>query len=141
MKTRLIWEFNVSRISDSNWINKPSFTIQSLLDQMPRQKFESDEFLSNSLSSKYYKPSEFLERKLPSNNFTVLHINVASLSKHIDELRSLFRVLKHPFDIIGITETRMCDDDPLVNIDIEGYEFKHTPTKTKCGGAGIYVRS
>ena len=27
------------------------------------------------------------------------------------------------------------------NIDIEGYEFKHTPTKTRCGGAGIYVKS
>ena len=69
------------------------------------------------------------------------YINIASLSKHIDKLRSLLRVLKHPFNIIGITETRMCDDDPLVNIDIEGYEFKHTPTKTKCGGAGIYVKS
>ena len=33
-------KFNVSRISDSNWINKPTFTIQSLLDQMPGQKFE-----------------------------------------------------------------------------------------------------
>ena len=43
--------------------------------------------------------------------------------------------------MIRITETRMCDDDPLVNIDIEGYEFKHTPTKTRCVGAGINVKS
>ena len=35
----------------------------------------------------------------------------------------------------------MYDDDPLVNIDIDGYEFKHTPTTTKCGGAGIYIKS
>ena len=35
----------------------------------------------------------------------------------------------------------MSDDDPLVIINIEGNEFKHTPTKTKCGGAGIYVKS
>ena len=67
----------VSRISDSNCINKPSFTIQSLLDQMPGQNFESDEFLSNSISSKYYKHSEFLECKLPVFNFTMLHINIA----------------------------------------------------------------
>ena len=87
-------EFNISRISDSNWINKPTFTIQSLLDQIPGQKSESDEFLSNSISSKCYKPSEFLECKLPANNFTMSHINIASLSKHIDELRSLLRVLK-----------------------------------------------
>ena len=68
----------------------------------------------------------------------MLHINIASLSKHINELRSLLKVLKLHFDIIGVTETRLY---PLVNIDIEGYDFKHTPTKTKCGRAGIYVKS
>ena len=44
-------------------------------------------------------------------------------------------------DVIGITETRLHEEDPLVNIDIEGYEFRHTPTTTQCGGAGIYVKS
>ena len=132
---------NTSRNIDLNSVNKPSFTIQSLLDQMPGQKFESDEFLSDSISSKYYRPSEFLECKLPLKNFTMLHINIASLSKHIDELRNLLKLLKHPFDIIGVTETRLYNDDPLVNIDIDGYEFRHTPTSTKCGGAGIYIKS
>ena len=139
MKTRLIWSlmFRVFQIP----IGLISLVLQFnlYLTKCLVKSFESDEFLSNSISSKYYKPSEFLECKLPANNFTVSHINIASLSKHVNEHRSLLRVLKHPFDIIGITETRMCDDDPLVNIDIEGYEFKHTPTK--CGGAGIYVKS
>ena len=116
----------------------PSFTIQSLLDDMPRQNFDTDEFMSESISSKYLKPSEC---KLPSNKFSLLHINIASLSKHIDELRNLLHVLSHPFDVIGITETRLHEEDPLVNIDIEGYEFRHTPTTTQCGGAGIYVKS
>ena len=71
----------------------------------------------------------------------MIHINLASLSKHIDELRSLICNLNHPFDVIGITETRLYDDDPLVNIEIDGYEFRHTPTGTRCGGAGIYIRS
>ena len=129
-------------VNKSNLINStPSFTIQSLLDQMPGQNFETDEFMSESISSKYYTPSEFLGSKLPRNNFSMVHMNIASLSKDIDELRNLIHTLEHPFDIIGITETRLHDNDPQVNIEIDGYEFRHTPTGTQCGGAGIYVKS
>ena len=101
----------------------PSFTIQSLLDQMSGQNFETDEFMSESISSKYYTPAEFLKDKLPSNNFSMVHINIASLSKHIDELRNLIHTLEHPFDIIGISETRLHENDPLVNIEIMGMSF------------------
>ena len=49
--------------------------------------------------------------------------------------------LDFSFDVIGITETRLYDDHPLTNIEINGYDFVHTPTSTKCGGAGIYIKS
>ena len=42
----------------------PGFTIQSLLDQMPAQKFNTDEFLSYSINSKYYSPTDFIDAKL-----------------------------------------------------------------------------
>ena len=67
----------------------PSFTIQSLLDQMPGQNFETDEFMSESISSKYFTLSESSGSKLPPNKFSMVHINIASLSKHIDEPRNL----------------------------------------------------
>ena len=74
--------------------------------------------------------------------FSMIHINIASLSKHIEELRSLLSVLNHPFDIdiIGITETRIHDKTSPVNVDIEWCEFKHTPTSTPCGGAGMCIK-
>ena len=28
----------------------------------------------------------------------------------------------------------------MVNINIEGYNFRHTPTTTQCGGAGMYIK-
>ena len=56
------------------------------------------------------------------------NLHIALLSKHIDELRSLLTILKHTFDVIGITETRLHDESPLVNLGIEGYGFKHKPT-------------
>ena len=138
----LYLEMETTPITTSDSVKSmPSFTIQSLLDEMPGQNFETDEFMSESITSKYFTPSEFLQRKLPPNKFSMLHINIVSLSKHIDELRNLLTILRHPFDVIGVTETRLHDAIPLVNVDIEGYEFKHTPTNMACGGAGMYIRS
>ena len=130
-----------SSVAASRLSNLPSFSMQSLLDQMPGQNFSTDEFLSNSIESKYYTPAEFMSDKLSKKSFTMIHLNIASLQCHIDELRDLLHLLNHPFEIICITETRLHDDKPLSNINIEGYEFVHTATKTKCGGAGIYIKT
>ena len=138
----LYLEMQATPIPSSDFVQgMPSFTIQSLLDEMPGQNFGTDEFMSESISSKYFTPSQFLETKLPKNMFSMIYINIASFSKHIDELRNLLSVLNHPFDIIGITETRLHDETPPANVDIERYEFKHTPTNMQCGGAGMYIKS
>ena len=90
----------------------PRFTIQSLLDEMPGQNYETDDFMSESITSKYFTPSQFLESELPNKMFSMIHINIASLSKHIEELRSLLSALNHPFDIIRITGTGIHDEIP-----------------------------
>jgi len=138
--------FDATRQGISNNFNYvldglPSFTIKSLLDKMPAQKFTTDEFLTNSISSKYYSPTEFIDAKFSKKAFSMIHLNIASLQLHIDELRNLLVLLQHPFDVICITETRLHDDKPLANVDIEGYDFRHTPTPTPCGGAGMYIKS
>jgi len=108
--------------------NVPSFSIQSLIEQLPGQKFDTDEFISDSIESKYYNPAQFISTKLSKKSFSMIHLNIASLQAHIDELRSLLSLLNHPFDVICITETRLYDSSPLVNIEIPGYDFHHTPT-------------
>ena len=40
----------------------PSFSIQTLLDQLPGQKFDTDEFVSDSIESKYYTPAKFISK-------------------------------------------------------------------------------
>ena len=55
--------------------------------------------------------------------------------------RPLLVTLDHQFDVKGITESRLNDTSPILNIDIEGYEFVHTPTNSRCGGALIYSRN
>ena len=104
----------------------PSFTVQSLLDKIPGSfTIETDEFLSDSTSSKYYKIDEFVTAKIPKNSFTILHMNIASLQGHIDDLKNLLSLLSHKFSVIGITETRIRENtEPLININIDGYIFK-----------------
>ena len=121
----------------------PSFSIQTLLDKISGAvTIETDEFLADTIESKYYKPEEFITAKIPKNTFSILHLNVASLQAHIDDLKSLLALLNHPFHIIGITETKILDGkEPLIKIDIDGYVFENTPTKTSFGGSGLYIRS
>ena len=121
--------------------NLPSFTMQSLLDQLPGQNFTSDDFLSDSIESKYYTPAQFIAEKFSKKYLTMIHLNIASLQRHIDELRTLLSILNHPFQVICISETRLHDEKPLSNIDIDGYEFVHTKTTSQCGGVGIYIKS
>ena len=49
--------------------------------------------------------------------------------------------MKHPFDAICISETRFHEDTPLINYQIDNYEFFHEKTPTQYGGVGIYVKS
>ena len=119
----------------------PSFSIKSLLDQMPGQTFDTDQLLSDTISSKYYTIGEFAAAKFSKQKFSVYHLNIASLQKHIHELRSLLSCTRHNFDIICISETRLQNDLPLSNVHIDGYDFIHTPTPTQCGGAGMYIKT
>ena len=121
--------------------NLPSFSIQSLLDQLPGQNFNSDDFLSDTIESKYYTPAQFLAQKIPKKSFTIAHLNIASLQRHIDELRTFLTILNHPFDVLCISETRLHANEPLVNIDIEGYNFLHKETTSQCGGVGIFIKT
>ena len=73
---------------------------------MSGQNFETDEFMGKTITSTYFTPAEFLQTKLPHRKFSMVHINITSLSAHIVELRNLLSALDHSFDIIGISETR-----------------------------------
>ena len=48
----------------------PDFSIQTLLDKISGAvTIETDEFLSDSIDSKYYKPEEFIAAKIPKKYF------------------------------------------------------------------------
>ena len=119
----------------------PTFSIQTLLDKFPGT-FSSDDFSFETGVSKYYTPSEFFSAKFVQNHFSVLHINIVSLSAHIDELKTLLSFLNHSFDIIGISETKISEQlNQNINLNIDGYTFEGTSTETHFGGVGLYIKN
>ena len=78
---------------------------------------------------------------LPSS-FGLFHANIASLNKHIDDLKLILTRLKYKFDVIGISEHKILKGtSPSRNIDIPGYEtFIFEPTETTHGGTGFYIK-
>ena len=51
-----------------------------------------DEFFNSMVNSKYYSINNFNKLKPDKNSsFGLLHVNIASLNAHIDDLRTVFR--------------------------------------------------
>ena len=120
----------------------PSFSINSKLDKLPKHiHFQTGEDLSKNITSKYVTPMEFSKMKKTPESLSVLHINIVSIQKNIDELRQLLKLLNFNFDVIGISETKITKNiDPIINIEISGYNFEYVSSEAKCGGVGIYIK-
>ena len=75
-------------------------------------------------------------------SFGLLHVNIASLDAHIDDLRTFLSRSKFNFDVIGISEHKIKKgSSPSNNIALIGYnEFEFEPTGTTHGGTGFYIK-
>ena len=121
--------------------NCPSFNIQSLLDDMKMNNDDSH-FITDSIKSSYYDTNEFISAKFPKNAFSILHLNTASLQLHFDEIVTMLSQSNKNFDILCFSETKIKEKTGILrNIDIPGYSFFHTDTKTNSGGTLIYAKN
>ena len=107
------------------------FSIKSLLDLMRGQKIDTDQFMSNSIHSRYYTTSDFLSAKFSNKHLSIFHLNISSLQKHIDELRTLLICTNANFDVICISETRLHNEAPLsINVSKTEFIIFKPPKKT-----------
>ena len=105
--------------------------------------FENNDLSSSTVNSKYYNIKELNSLKPDKlSSFGLLHVNIASLDAHIDDLRTVLSRSKFNFDIIGISEHKIKKDSHASNnIQIIGYnEFEFEPTGTTHGGTGFYIK-
>ena len=124
-------------------VNAPS--IDSTVFECPpsfRSLFKDLNDLSNSaINCKYYDINDF-NKSQAKDHMSYIHLNIASLPSHIDDLRIMCNSLQATPAVIGITETNLYfNDKNITNINLEKFSFEYSPTEAKKGGALLYINS
>ena len=101
---------------------------------------ENDFDLTPLLDCKYIDIESFKTIKQEKNTFSIIHLNIASLRKHKEELDTTLNMLGFKFDVIGISETKLKKDVvPDFDINIPGYKCFSSPTEADKGGVMLYI--
>ena len=102
--------------------------MDKITDQINSYKFlikddDDDDEFEEINDCKYYSADSFRKAKFStSNSFSVLHLNVHSIERHIDEIQVLLDHLKFDFDVLWFSESKIVDCTlPKININLEGY--------------------
>ena len=94
-------------------------------------------------SCNYFSEAKFNSTfsTLDQSFFSVLHMNVWSLSKHFDQLQTHLRALHSTFSIIGLSETWLKLTDIPANIySLPGYYFESKNRHDRTGGGvAMYI--
>ena len=97
----------------------------------------SDSLRTNIKACNYYDIFK-LNTTLNDSSHCFIHLNISSLQSHFDELYDLLLQLTYPPSIILISETGI-NKEPLININLPGYTFLHSPSPSVVGGVGAYL--
>ena len=97
----------------------------------------------NLLNCQYYNISEFNNMIVNhEEKFSLFHLSISSLPYYFQGLNDLLKSLKKSFSITGITKSRLkVNSQPLINIDLNNYNIKSTPTESEKGGTILYTSS
>ena len=72
------------------------------------------------------------------DSLILMHLNIRSLNKNINDWHIFISMLPFKPDLISLSEARV--DQPLQNIDIEGYNLVHVkPKYGQAGGVAVYT--
>ena len=122
----------------------PSYELRSKLSGIPNlDNFDIEENHIRAVNSNYYDLHDFIKLiNSVKKCLSLFHVNIRSLSKHIDELKNVLHASKIIFDFIGVSETKqLINKDFISNVDIEGYHVYSQPSKSSSGGVAIYVNN
>ena len=142
-KSKTSEDVNIISADDRKFAEQCEY-IQNLVDYINDDDDVDDDGLLNHINSKYYYVKHLNPAKIDfPSSFGFFHANIASLNKHIDDLRHILSLLSYKFDVIGISEHKIRKDFPASNnITIPGYnECIYEPTETSHGGTGFYIKN
>ena len=99
-------------------------------------------FCTDDVHCDYYIEDKFNEMLRNDNlwdeDFSLLHLNIRSLQRNVNNLSILLTYLNIKLSLIGLSETWL--NDYFHSVDIDGFNFiyKHRPNRTG-GGVGLYI--
>ena len=74
--------------------------------------------------------------------FSALHCNIRSLAANQDSLLNMISELNYKFSLIGLSETKISHDkEPILNLNIPGYDLISGPSHSNAGGVAFYIRN
>ena len=126
-------------------LNNISFTLnpsdKKITETISKMIIENTDPVNHANFCKYYEIDDFQKAKFNNeSNISTLHLNIASLHNHIEELKILLQMLEFEFDCIMISETKIQNVlPPIKDISIPNYHIFHTPTEAQKGGTLIYI--
>ena len=141
-------EFNINyapRIRDQKLFIEVNKTMYNSIHNMTEDsEDDEDEDVEINMNCKFYGTEDFLQAKFKEDKtFSVFHLNIHSIERHIEEFKIILKMLDFKFDVICISESKIQKDrSPITDIiNIEGYQTPiGTPTEAKKGGVIIYVK-
>ena len=104
--------------------------------QLETPTLTSQRYFSSPISNQHNSISDFI---LSKRGFRKAHLNINSLTKHIDELRIL--LFDYSIDIISINETKLDDTIKSCEVHIPGYEFIRRDRNRQGGGVDFYIKT
>ena len=127
-----------------SWVDSaPSFETTSRLINLPNlDDYDIDEHLPSNVDSNYHTLQDLSTLEHLENNLSLFHLNIRSLSLHLDELVSTLVTLKINFDVIGVSETWNSVDNLIqANVEIPCYSYFPCQSHSQNGGVALYVKS
>ena len=86
--------------------------------------------------SEYFDISS-LNSVVGTQNLYLMHFNLRSIQKNVDELANLLTQPKVLPDVLATTETKLKPDQIHANINLESYKFIHSDSEKHSGGVGF----
>ena len=128
---------NLKTVNDISHINhRPSNLYFN-----PSRLNEDNQYLINDNTCEYYTDNEFVKSFVTSNNsFSILNLNIRSISRNIGKLKEYLNIIKHNFSVITIQETWFTENTCLDYYNLPNYSLE-TINRIDCnvGDVGIYI--
>lgn len=135
---------NLNNLNFPSFVDSaPSFEITSGLMNLPNlDDYDIDEHIPSNVNSSYHTLQDLTTLNTSESDLSMLHLNIRSLSLHLDELVSTLATLKINFDVIGLSETWNSFENPIqINVEIPGYKYFSCQSHSQNGGVALYLKT